>query len=151
MNKHYELRYLSSSFIMKYPEKDYPEFENKPTRPYVVFLVRVDNHIFAIPFRTNMNHKYGYKFITSSRDTRSTTGLDFTKTVLVDDESLLGDNAVIDDKEYLELSKKHFFIKKQFVKYYENYKKFLNNELNQYQSKAYKYSTLKYFHKELNL
>ena len=98
-----------------------------------------------------MNHKYGYKFITSSRDTRSTTGLDFTKAVLVDDESLLGDNAVIDDKEYLELSKKHFFIKKQFVKYYENYKKFLNNELNQYQSKAYKYSTLKYFHKELNL
>ena len=151
MSKQYELKYLSNKFILKYPEKDYSEFENKLNRPYVVFIIKIDNHTFAIPFRTNMNHKYGYKFKSTGRSTNTSTGLDFTKAVLVDDDSLLGDSATIDNKEFLELSKKHFFIRKQFIKYYKNYKKYLNNELNEYQSKAYTYSTLKYYHNELGI
>lgn len=92
----------------------------------------------------------GYKFKATGRVTNYSTGLDFTKAVLVD-ASLLGDPAIIDNKEYLELSKKHFFIRKQFIKYFENYKRYLINELNEYQSKAYVYSTLKYYHKELGI
>lgn len=151
MNKNYELKYLSEDFLIKFPEADYPEFENKLTRPYVVFLVRIDNHTFAIPFRTNMNHKYGYKFLKSGRESNTSTGLDFTKAVLVDDEKLLGDDAIIDNDEFLELSKKHFFIRKKFERYYDGYKKYLNGELNEFQSRAYQYTTLKYFKNKLNI
>lgn len=98
-----------------------------------------------------MNHKYGYKFKNTGRATHTTTGLDFTKTVLVDDALLLGNDATIDDKEFLELDKKHYFIQSKFEKYYYDYKKYLNGELNVYQEKAYKYTTLKYYHTEIQL
>ena len=152
MIRKYSIKYLSDYFAYKYPESEYPEFEHKINRPYVVLLLKIDGHTFAIPFRTNMNHKYGYKFIHSGRDTKTCTGLDFTKVVLVDDEKLLGDDAIIDNKEYLELSKKHYFIRKKFIRYYDNYKKYLNGELNEYyQSKPYIFSTLNYYKKELGL
>ena len=151
MSKKYQLKYLSDYFYTKYPSDRYPEFENKPARPYVVFLIKIDDHLFAIPFRTNMNHKYGYKFKSTGRATHTTTGLDFTKAVLVDDALLLGNDATIDDKEFLELDKKHYFIQSKFEKYYYDYKKYLNGELNVYQEKAYKYTTLKYYHTEIQL
>ena len=151
MNKKYQLKYLSDYFYTKYPNESYPEFESKPTRPYVVFLIEIDDHLFAVPFRTNMNHKYGYKFKNTGRATHTTTGLDFTKAVLVDDELLLGTDATIDDKEFLELDKKHYFIRSKFEKYYYGYKRYLNGELNEYQEKSYKYTTLKYYHKELDI
>lgn len=151
MDKKYSLKYLSDYFYIKYPNNIYPEFECKPERPYVVFLIKIDNHLFAIPFRTNMNHKYGYKFKNTGRETHTSTGLDFTKAVLVDDELLVGVDATIDDKEYLELDKKHFFIRTKFEKYYYDYKKYLHGKLNKYQEKAYKYTTLKYYHSELDI
>ena len=151
MTRKYSIKYLSDSFKNIYPETEYSEFEQKINRQYVVLLLRIDDHTFAIPFRTNMNHKYGYKFINSGRDTNTCTGLDFTKVVLVDDEKLLGDDAIIDNKEYLELSQKHYFIRKKFIRYYDNYKKYLNGELNEYQSKPYIFSTLNYYKKELGL
>ena len=151
MMKKFVLKYLSNEFYIKYPIDRYPEFESKLDRPYVVFLLEIDNHLFAIPFRTNMNHKYGYKFKKTDRYTHLTTGLDFTKVVLVDDTSLLGNDATIDDKEYLELDRKHFFIRLKFEKYYFDYKKYLSGELNEYQEKAYKYTTLKYYHDELDI
>ena len=152
MIRKYSIKYLSDYFAYKYPESEYPEFEHKINRPYVVLVLKIDGHTFAIPFRTNMNHKYGYKFIHSGRDTKTCTGLDFTKVVLVDDEKLLGDDAIIDNKEYLVLSKKHYFIRKKFIRYYDNYKKYLNGELNEYyKSKPYIFSTLNYYKKELRL
>ena len=151
MNKNYSIKYLSNYFAYKYPESEYPEFEHKINRPYVVLLLKIDGHTFAIPFRTNMNHKYGYKFINSGRGANTCAGLDFTKVVLVDDEKLLGDDAIIDNKEYLELSQKHYFIRKKFIRYYDNYKKYLNGELNEYQSKPYIFSKLNYYKKELGL
>ena len=115
MIKKYEIRRLSKEFITRYPEKFYPEFENKTTRPFIVFLIRIENHTFAIPFRTHMNHRYGYKFNKTNLSTRSSTGLDFTKAVLVDDQKLLGEKAKVDNMEYKELENKYYFIRKQFV------------------------------------
>ena len=151
MKKIYELRYLSNKLSIKYPRKDYPEFLFKQLRPYIVFLIEVDSHIFAIPFRTNINHNYSYIFSKTSRETHNSTGLDFTKAVLVDDETLLGSEARIDDKEYAELNKRYFYIRNQFIKYYNGFKKYIRNDLNCKQTEAYKYSTLKYFQKELNI
>lgn len=149
--KNFELKYLTETFYFKYPKASFPEIEHKAERPYIVFLVKIESNTFAIPFRTNMNHKYGYRFRNTDRETSSSTGLDFTKAVVINDSNFIGNDARIDDKEYLELSKKYFFIQKQFEKYVSNYRKFISNELNEYQRKAYNFSTLKYFHKELGI
>ncbi len=151
MAKEYELKYLSGEFYKKYNKISYPEIENKDERPYLVLLFKIDDNHFAVPFRTNMRHNYGYKFKKSDRKTDSATGLDFTKTVFIEDRSYIGADAVIDDGEFAELNKKYYFIKKKLIAYIKGYKQFLNGELNEYESKKYTYTTLKYFHKELKL
>lgn len=145
MKKVYELHYLTDEFYQKYNRKDYPEIETKCERPYMVLLITIDDNTFAIPFRTNIRHKYCYKFKNSNRDTDAVTGLDFTKAVVVNDEKYIGDLATIDNKEYIELNSKYYFIISKFKKYLDGYKEFVAGNLNEYESKKYRYSTLKYF------
>lgn len=151
MSKNYELRYLTNAFFEKYDFKRFPEIEQKENRPYMVLLVKIKENTFAIPFRTNINHKSAYRFKSSGRDTKNSTGLDYTKAVVVNDCSYIGETATIDDKEFLELNKKYFFITKQFSSYVNGYYKYLRGELNPYRANTYKYSTLKYFHNELGI
>ena len=151
MDKKYQLKYLTEKFYEEYGSKNYPEIEQKTDRPYMVFLVNIDNNTYAIPFRTNVKHKACYKFKTSSRDTKSSTGLDYSKAVIVNSEKYIGQSATIDNKEYLELSKKYYFIIKQFKTYVQGYMKYVKGEANEFEAKKYKFSTLQYFHKELNL
>ena len=77
MTKLVELRKLSNEFYKAYPHNDYPEMEAKLDRPYVVLLVEINNVKFAIPLRTNIRHSFCYKFKTSDRETKSSTGIDF--------------------------------------------------------------------------
>ena len=151
MKKIYSLNYLSDEFYKKYSSKNYPEIEHKASRPYLVMLVKIDSNTFAIPFRTNIRHRYCYKFKQSNRDTQTVTGLDYTKAVIVNSINFIGDKATIDNKEFVELNNKYFFILKQFKKYVDGYRDFVNRKLNQYENKRYQFSTLKYFHSELNL
>ena len=151
MNKTYSIRFLTEEFYKKYNEEDYPEIEHKDTRPYLVLLLTIEDNTFALPFRTNIRHNYCYKFHNTGRDTDSVTGIDYTKAVIVNDDSFLGNDANIDDKEYVELNGKYFFIIKQFTNYLNGYKKYVAGELNPYAAKKYLYSTLRYFHKELGL
>lgn len=149
MNSAYELNYLSDSFYDKYNHKDYPEIEIKRERPYMVLLVKIDFNTFAIPFRTNVKHSYCYRFKNSNRDTDTVTALDFTKAVVVNDEKYIGNAATIDNKEYIELSRKYYFIISKFRKYLDGYNKYVDGKLNEYDAKKYKYTTLKYFNVEL--
>lgn len=147
----YELRYLTQEFYKEYDSKNYPEIEHKAERPYMVFLVKIEDNTYAIPFRTNVKHNYCYKFKKSSRDTNCSTGLDYSKVVIVNKEKYIGEAATIDNKEYIELNSKYYFIIKQFKGYVEGYIRFVNGKANEFEAKKYKYSTLQYFHKELNL
>lgn len=147
----YKLNYLSADFFKKYSAAQYPEIENKNNRPYMVILVRIENNLFAIPFRTNIPHNNCYKFRNSSRPSNSVTGLDYTKAVIINDSKYIGAPARIDSKEYAELIKNHPFIIKQFSKYVSDYKKFTKDKKNYYATKKFKYTTLKYFHKELGV
>ena len=53
--------------------------------------------------------------------------------------------------EYTELDANYHIIIKQFIYFVKNYIKYANGNLNEYQAKKYKYTTLKYFHKELGI
>ena len=151
MNKYIELRKLSEKFYLEYPFNRFPEIERKNKRPYVVLLVKVHNNIFALPFRTNIKHSYCYKFKNSNRLTFSSTGIDYTKAVVINNKEYLGDNCTIDDKEYLELKKKFFFIIKQFKKYIDGFYKYCNGNNDKYLAKKYKFSTLNYFKESLDI
>ena len=150
-NKRYKLNYLSAEFYNKYNSADYPEIENKENRPYMVMLIQIENNTFAIPFRTNVKHNNCYKFENSSRPTDCITGLDYSKAVVVNDSIYIGAPARINDMEYTELDINYHIIIKQFTAFVKGYIKLANGKLNEYQAKKYKYTTLKYFHKELGL
>lgn len=150
-NKSYKLNYLSEAFYAKYNSTDYPEIEHKIGRPYMVMLIKINDNTFAVPFRTNIKHKQSYKFKSTDRATNSSTGLDFTKAVIVNNISYIGTEARIGDKEYIELDTKHYIIIKRFKKYVDDYIKLKNSLLPQQVAVNYKYSTLKYFHRELGI
>ena len=150
-NKKYKLNYLTTPFYEKYNSVDYPEIENKSNRPYMVMLIQVERNTFAIPFRTNVKHNNCYKFQTSSRTTGSITGLDYSKAVIVNDDNYIGSAARINDMEYTELDTNYHIIIKQFTSFVKGYIKYGKGKLNEYQAKKYKFTTLKYFHKELGI
>lgn len=136
---------------MKYKHADYPEIENKSERPYMVMLIKIEDNTFAIPFRTNLRHNSCYKFKRTTRQTDSVTGLDYTKAVIVNDPSYIGEPARVNDMEYTELDANFYIIMTQFKKYLANYIRFVAGKANPYQAQRYRYTTLKYFHKELHI
>ncbi len=121
MGKKYELKYLSEEFYKKSNSVDYPEIEKKKERPYMVMLIKIENNTFAIPFRTNVKHTACYRFRNSSRNTQTSTGLDYSKAVIINDNKYLGNAATIDNKEYVELNSKFYFIIQQFNSYLSGY------------------------------
>ena len=151
MKKRYQIYKLSKKFYSKYDKKNYPEIERKNDRPYVVILVKIKDNIFAIPFRTNIKHDACYRFMNSGRKTKHKTGLDFSKAVVINDKKYIGGRAFIDHKEFLELENRYYFIISRFKKYLSNYYRYVNGELKDRDAQKYKYTTLKYFHKELGL
>lgn len=150
-NKKYKLNYLTAEFYNRYDPVNYPEIENKSNRPYMVMLIQIENNTFAIPFRTNVKHNNCYKFKKSSRPTNSITGLDYSKAVIINNNKYIGPAARINDMEYTELDTNNHIIIKQFSSFVAGYIKYAKKELNEYQAGKYKYTTLKYFHKELNI
>lgn len=147
-----EIRKLSSDFAISYPPKDYPELLLKQGRPYTCLLLKTDYDFYiCIPFRSSINHKYAYMFRNTKRSRITKSGLDYTKMVLLKNQTFLSnDNVVVDTDEYKETIMHIEIIAKEAVSYLESYinhvkgKVILNkNEFD----RRYKYSTLAYFHK----
>lgn len=151
VNISFTLNKLSIDFYNAYDSVNYPEIENKPSRPYMVLIIQIDGNTFALPFRTNIRHSYCYKFANSGRNTNSVTGIDFTKAVIVNQPKYIGDPATIDNREYVELSNKYHFIIKKFTTYLNGYVNYVKNGGDKFTAKKYQYCTLKYFHRELGL
>ena len=151
VNSVFTLNKLSADFYRDYNPLDYPEIECKQDRPYLVMIVKIENNTFALPFRTNIKHNSCYKFKNTTRKTNSSTGIDFSKAVIVNYPNYIGDTTMIDNKEYVELSNKYYFIINKFKSYLNSYIKFCQKDGNQYLQKRYQYTTLKYFHKELGI
>ena len=107
-----------------------------------------------MPFRTEMKHNNGYKFKFSKRSQSHQSGLDFSKMVIFSKDIYIGENSVIDNDEYKEFKKQEKNIHKKLEKYIEDYINHMNGykkmHIKQYERK-YKYSTLKYFHKEMKI
>lgn len=49
--------YLDNNFYNRHPQINYPEILQKKDRPYVQIAISVNNQLWAIPLRSNINHK----------------------------------------------------------------------------------------------
>lgn len=146
---------LSDNFYNAYPKAQYREILEKRERPYNCITFELNNnYLVCIPYRTEINHKYAYYFCSSKRCIKHKSGLDYTKMVILKNISYLdGGQAVLDNDEYIETVKNINRIKKEAFKFLEEYKKHIRGEVILHSmefKRRYSYSTLKYFHNELD-
>lgn len=111
----------------------------------------------CVPFRLHIHHKNAFLFKNTERSKADSSGLDYSKTVLIrpeDYDKYLIENAVVDTDEYKAVRMSIYKIEKQISKYIEGYV----NSVSDIESadkksfeRKYKYSTLKYFHDILGI
>ena len=146
-----EFHRLSAVFYTQYSHCK--EILTKEERPYYVLILELNGLTFAIPLWSHITHPYC--FIADVINGQN-CGLDYSKAVLIIDSTKYIDPApvTIRQHEYNVLKQKDFLIKKQFSSYLKSYKKEINRRKKNTQlpvSSLCRYSTLKYFHKELGL
>ena len=124
----------------------------------VIYLSKQFNDYYiCVPFRSHIHHKNAFLFKNTERSKTDSSGLDYSKTVLIrpeDYDKYLIENAVVDTDEYKAVRMNIYKIEKQISKYIEGYVKsvsdFENADKKSFERK-YKYSTLKYFHDILGI
>ena len=130
----------------------------KDKRPYGCLLIKTHNDYYiCVPFRSHIHHKNAFLFKNTERSKTDSSGLDYSKTVLIrpeDYDKYLIENAVVDTDEYKAVRINIYKIEKQISKYIEGYVKsvsdFENADKKSFERK-YKYCTLKYFHDILGI
>ena len=141
---------MKFNFLTKEFFEECLELEKKENRPYAsTTLINCLGMTFAVPLRSNIQHEYA--LFTNKEKTK---GLDLSKAVVINDYEKFVDTVTkvyISDDEYKVLLGKENFLSKKLETYIKKYKKALKNPDIPKNSILLKYSTLQYFHKELNI
>lgn len=128
---------LTKEFYAKYGHMK--EILKKHDRPYVCVEIEVDGLTFAIPFRHNINH--GFSFHTIGK-----AGLDFTKAIIVTDNTYISsDKPTIESAEFTIIKKEEQKIKYRFRQFLRQYKKALSHPEVPRNTNLITYSALQYF------
>lgn len=125
----------------------------KDKRPYGCLLIKTHNDYYnCVPFRSHIHHKNAFLFKNTERSKTDSSGLDYSKTVLIrpeDYDKYLIENAVVDTDEYKAVRMNIYKIEKQISKYIEGYVKsvsdFENADKKSFERKY------KYFHDILGI
>lgn len=147
---------LSDNFFESYPKTEYPEILEKRDRPYHCMIFEIsDTYCACVPYRTQIKHPYAFHFRNSVRSIAHKSGLDYTKTVIINRITYLNtEQMVIDQDEYVETVRNMTRIKKEVFDFIEKYRKHIRGEevLHPLEyRRRYCYSPLKYFHHELGI
>lgn len=113
-------------------------------------VIECKDKMFAIPFRTNLKHKFAFYFYTSQRkdeEQKGLPGIDYTKAVVIQ-ESDIERNSAVDKKEWLELKRNINTIIREFQEYVQAFKHSLENGDFGVRP-VFKYSALQYFIPEI--
>ena len=148
MAKEKRFVFLSKKFYNTYPTSQYPEMEQKQNRPYIQVYVEIDGVQYAIPLRSDIYHPHVFW-----TDKENHCGVDFSKAVVVTDESYIDFSTEphLRQNEFNALRGKDFKIKSKMEKYIADYKKAKKDLSNPINQTLVKYSTLQYFEKEIGL
>lgn len=115
------------------------------TRGYGVVTVRIENGmLFGIPLRSHITHS-------SAFITKQTKGLDYTKAVLIKNETHVSQDAFhIPQDEFVKIADRELFIRERFEKYIKKYVK-AGNSGDKNILREYRFSTLQNYHEELEI
>ncbi|MBP5773306.1 MAG: hypothetical protein J6W35_04490 [Eubacterium sp.] len=154
MSKKFRIVTLNEKFYSKYKSNEYPELLQKKTRPYNCLLTKSEKgYYICIPFRSRIKHKDAFLFYDKSKKDYS-PGLDYTKTTIFNDLSYINTKkGNVKREHYLETYYNIIVICEQVSEYIDTYKTYIINKKENTRGfeRRYKYSTLKYFHKELGI
>ncbi len=152
----YQILKLTPMFYEKYLTASHNEILQKNNRAYNCLLFQTHyDYFIAVPYRSEIAHKYAYHFRYSKRSIKHKSGLDYTKIVILDNTEYLDNkDAVIDKDEYNETIRNFEIIKEQVLHYVEDYIAYQRGlkTINEKEfQRRYRFSTLKYFHRELGI
>ncbi len=114
------------------------------TRGYGVVMIDINNLTFGIPLRSNTKHKNCFKI-------KKNKSLDYTKAVLIEHISYIGDSFLISPDEYKAIQEKSHYIQTSFEKYVEKYIENVRKENHSALNREYRFTTLINYHKQLGL
>ena len=105
--------------------------EQKQNRPYIVYLVEIEGHIWAIPFRYHIRHAYAF-----FTDPENRCGIDYSKAVVVDRPEYIDQQARphLRQNEFEALRGNEFAVQKGFEKYIKLYKRAVRSGHPRYRS-----------------
>ena len=146
-----EFHRLTTAFYTQFSHCE--EILTKEERPYYVLLLELEGLTYAIPLRSHITHKFCH---IADNINGQNSGLDYSKAVVITDLSNYIDPTpvTIRQNEFNILKKHEYLIEKQFTSYVKSYKKLIIRRQKNPTlpvSSLCRYSTLKYFHKELGL
>ncbi len=152
----YQILRLTDSFYKRYPNPPYREMLKKQKRAYNCLLFQTHyDYLICIPYRSEISHSFAYLFRKSIRSKQHNSGLDYTKILIINKTEYLDNvDAIIDKDEYIETIKNFDRIKREALKYVEDYVAHIDksNILHPAEfNRRYGFSTLRYFHEELGL
>lgn len=130
--------FLSESFYRDHPSPPFRELEQKQNRPYIVFLIELEGHRWAIPFRSHIRHRYAF-----FTDPENRCGIDYSKAVVVDKPEYIDEKARphLRQNEYETLRGNEHTVQMGFEKYLKLYKKAVHSGHPRYRALV-EYSTL---------
>lgn len=159
MPKHdydWQIATLSTSFYNSYPYSQYPEIAGKESRPYANLLI--DTHsdfLICVPYRSHIHHPNSYLFNSSKRSQQDSSGLDYSKMVIVTNPKFIDATpATLDTDEYVETVRNMGQIVDDVSDYLTKYIGHITGTHLMHHrefDRKYKFSTLSYFHNELGI
>lgn len=121
-------------------------------RGYGVVSITINDLIYAIPLRSNLNHTNGFKTISIEIDGQIVwNGLDYSKALIVESDNI-GTTSfnTRNQEEFDKIQENKDKIKSEFAKYVSNYIKCVEKGTSS-TDRRFKFTTLQYFHSELGI
>ena len=128
----------------------------KKRRAYSCLLFQSHyDYFICIPYRSEIQHKYAFRFSNTKRSRVHRSGLDYSKIVIITKTEFLDPRDAIIDKDEFKQTIMHLKrIKLDALKFVEDYVFHMqgSQKLNDKEfERRYRFSPLKYFHTELGL
>ena len=122
------------------------------TRGYGVVVINFKGLTFAIPLRSNINHKAAYLTVNNANK-GIRKGLDFSKALLIRDSGHISNELYkIPAEEHKKLQGKEHFVIAKFEKYVEKYRDAIKkSDKHILKDQEYRFTTLQNYHSELGL
>ena len=152
----YQILKLTSLFYEEYPNPPHTEILEKNNRAYNCLLFQTHyDYFIAIPFRSEITHRYAFRFRNTKRAKKHKSGLDYTKILIIDKTEYLDSKAAfVDNDEYSETMRNIERIKEEALLYVEEYINHMKGVKQLHKEefhRRYSFSCLKYFHKQLGV